>query len=146
MSGSQPSRILVVGAGFVGAAVGAAMSARGVEAVLVDIPTHPWLADRDAASRAIGLHERIASCERRTASVEARLEELGRKRIGREEAEAAFADFDGIWRAMTPWERRRVARLLIERVDYDDEAESIEVTFRPDSIRAFADRALEEAA
>ena len=62
------------------------------------------------------------------------------------EAEAAFADFEGIWRAMTPWERRRVARLLIERVDYDDEAESIEVTFRPDSIRAFADRALEEAA
>jgi hypothetical protein len=47
---------------------------------------------------------------------------------------------------MTPWERRRVARLLIERVDYDDESESIEVTFRPDSIRAFADRALEEAA
>ena len=89
---------------------------------------------------------RIAASERRMASVEARLDELGRRRIGREEAEAAFADFDGIWRAMTPWERRRVARLLVERVDYDDEAESIEVTFRPDSIRAFADRALEEAA
>lgn len=112
---------------------------------LQDLPA-AGLADRDAASRAIGLHERIASCERRTASVEARLDELGRRRIGREEAEAAFADFDGIWRAMTPWERRRVARLLVERVDYDDEAESIEVTFRPDSIRAFADRALEEAA
>jgi site-specific DNA recombinase len=112
---------------------------------LQDLPA-AGLADRDAASRAIGLHERIAASERRMASVEARLDELGRRRIGREEAEAAFADFDGIWRAMTPWERRRVARLLIERVDYDDEAESIEVTFRPDSIRAFADRALEEAA
>jgi hypothetical protein len=112
---------------------------------LQDLPA-AGLADRDAASRAVGLHERIAASERRMASVEARLDELGRRRIGREEAEAAFADFDGIWRAMTPWERRRVARLLVERVDYDDEAESIEVTFRPDSIRAFADRAIEEAA
>lgn len=47
MSPQPRGRVVVVGAGFVGAAVRDALGARGLESVVVDLPTHPWLADRD---------------------------------------------------------------------------------------------------
>ncbi len=42
--------VVVLGAGFVGAAVCDALSARGHSTVVADLPTHPWLADRDDAA------------------------------------------------------------------------------------------------
>ena len=44
--------VVVLGAGFVGAAVCDALSARGHSTVVADLPTHPWLADRDDAATA----------------------------------------------------------------------------------------------
>jgi len=54
MSESGSSRVVVFGAGFVGAAIGAALAARpGVQLEVLDIPTHPALARRDAEAAAL---------------------------------------------------------------------------------------------
>ena len=45
-------RVLVIGSGWVGAGAARAVAARGAEVGVIDIPTHPWLADRDHAATA----------------------------------------------------------------------------------------------
>ena len=56
--------------------------------------------------------------------------------VGEDEIRAALAQFDDLWAALTPKEQVRVLELLIERVEYDGEAGTVSVTFRPSGIRA----------
>ena len=91
-------------------------------------------------------HERLAQAARRAPELDGRLDALERETITREEAEAAFADFDTLWSNLIPREQARLLNLLIERVDYDGEAGSVAVTFRPSGIRSLIARQLEEAA
>ena len=78
--------------------------------------------------------------------VETRSAELDADTITREEAAAAFADFDSLWQNLIPREQARLLRLLISTVEYDATAGTVAVTFRPTSIRALLARRLEEAA
>lgn len=100
----------------------------------------------EAAERMASLHEQIADAERRLAELEVQIGERNRETIIRSEAEAAFADFDGIWQNLIPREQARLLRLLISVVEYDADSGSISVTFRPTSIRALLNRQLEQAA
>jgi len=97
-----------------------------------------------ATPRVVDLHERIADAERRLPELAARIAKLERETITRAEAEAAFAEFDALWRGFSPREQQRLIRLLLATVEYD--GESVAVTFRPTSIRALIDRRLEDAA
>ena len=56
--------------------------------------------------------------------------------VGEDEIRAALAQFDDLWAALTPKEQVRVIQLLVERVEYDGEAGTVSVTFRPSGIRA----------
>lgn len=103
-------------------------------------------ATAEMSAQIADLHERLADAERRLPEVEARLAALERETISREEAEAAFADFDTLWQNLIPREQARLLNLLISTVEYDAHAQSVSVTFRPTSIRAMIDRRLEEAA
>jgi len=104
------------------------------------------VANAATAARMADLHERIADAERRLPVLEARLAAFERETITLPEAEVAFADFDLIWKNLSPREQARLLRLVLSVVEYDAASESVEVTFRPTSIRALADHHLEEAA
>jgi len=100
----------------------------------------------ETTSRIASLHERIGSLEQRRIELDSRIEELEQETVSRDEAEAAFADFDTLWARLIPREQARLLKLLIDRIEYDGEAGTISVTFRPTSIRALIDRQLEDAA
>ncbi len=51
----------------------------------------------------------------------------------------ALALWDGVWDALHAKEQARVLTLLIERVDYDGAAGTVEITFRPTGIQALAE-------
>ncbi len=102
--------------------------------------------DREATTRVADLNDRIRSGDERLRELDARIAELERETITRAEAEAAFADFDGLWASLSPREQARVLNLLITTVEYDAKAGSVSVTFRPTSIGALARRRKEQAA
>jgi len=99
-----------------------------------------------AAARLLDLHERIGAGGRRTAEIAAKAAELGREQIGDADVRAALADFEDVWRELSPKEQARVLALLVARVEYDAGAGTVSVTFHPSGIRALSERALEEAA
>jgi len=102
--------------------------------------------DREATARVADLNERIRGGDQRLRELDARIAELERDRVTRAEAEAAFADFDGLWASLSPREQARMLNLLISAVEYDAKAGNVSVTFRPTSIASLARRRTEEAA
>src|SRR5690606_22944651 len=58
-----------------------------------------------STARIADLHERISAAERRRPELDRRIEELERQSITPAEAEAAFADFDGLWASLSPREQ-----------------------------------------
>lgn len=104
------------------------------------------VATTEVSARIAELHERLSDAQERLPAVEARVGELERESISPDEASAAFADFDLLWQNLIPREQARLLQLLISVVEYDAEAQSISVTFRPTSIRALIDRKLGDAA
>ncbi len=91
------------------------------------------------APRIAELNERVRDAEVRVAEIDAKLAELGEELVDEADVDAAFADFDNVWEALSPREQARVLRLLIARVDYDAADSSIEVTFHPTGIKLLAD-------
>ncbi len=109
------------------------------------------LAKKAASDNGVGaqlaeLHETIARGERRLPELDERLTELERDTVSHEEAEAAFADFDSVWANLIPREQARLLALLISCVEYDGEAGTVAVTFRPNGIHSLVTHQLEEAA
>jgi site-specific DNA recombinase len=105
------------------------------------------------AAVAAGDPARAAEAERRVEAARAALGEAA-GRVNAAEAEAvsddevagALAAFDPAWDQLTPRERERVVRLLVQRVDYDGAAGTVAVTFRPAGIKALAAERREQQA
>ncbi|MBN2563617.1 MAG: recombinase zinc beta ribbon domain-containing protein, partial [Phycisphaerae bacterium] len=100
----------------------------------------------NAIARIAELHERLAVADQRISGLEARVAELEAQTVTPEDARAAFADFDEFWKNLIPREQARLLKLLISTVEYDGEAGTVSVTFRPTSIRSLIDCKLEDAA
>ncbi len=87
---------------------------------------------RNAASRAaledqIGhLADEQAAREQRLAAIEARLAALDAARIEADWIAAALRDFGSLWEAMTPENRIRLVRAVVDRVEVDEETGTIE--------------------
>ncbi len=92
------------------------------------------------------LNDQIEEAVRRQPELDARIAELNDETVTHEEAKAAFADFDTLWNYLIPREQARLLKLLLSAVDYDAQAGSVSVTFRPTGIRALVQRRMEEAA
>lgn len=92
------------------------------------------------------LHSRLAADEQRLPELDSRIAALEKQIVTPDEARAVFADFDGLWQSLIPREQARLLKLLISTVEYDGDASTVSVTFRPTSIRALIDRKLENAA
>ena len=100
----------------------------------------------DVTNRIADLHQRTAEAERCLPELDATVAGLEQETVTEAEADAAFADFDQLWENMIPREQARLLKLLLDSVDYDGDAGTVSVTFRPTSIRALIKRKLEEAA
>jgi site-specific DNA recombinase len=77
--------------------------------------------------------------------IEARLAETGDElaflqatTIDRRDLTRSLAVFDDIWACLLPREQERVINLLIDRVDFDGERETVAITFKPTGIRTLA--------
>ncbi|MCO6435718.1 MAG: recombinase family protein [Phycisphaerae bacterium] len=87
------------------------------------------------------LADQIADVERRLAEIDAQIRELQDAAVTESDVAAAFADFEGLWSALTPREQVRVINLLVQRVDFDAADSTIEIAFHDAGIRALANGA-----
>jgi hypothetical protein len=60
--------------------------------------------------------------------------------------DAAFADFDNVWNALSPREQAQVLALLVARVEFDAADNTVAVSFHPTAIKTLARQKLGGAA
>jgi site-specific DNA recombinase len=90
-------------------------------------------------ARIADLHDRIGTGERRLREIQEEVSGLDRELIDEGEIARALAGFDPVWDALTPHERARIIRMLVERVDYDGLQGKVTITFHAAGIQALAD-------
>ncbi len=112
---------------------------RGITRLQAD--TRRAAADRDATTRMLDLNNQVEAAERRVSEINARLAGLEAERVDVPDVTAALADFDNVWRALSPREQARVLQLLVRRVDFDAADGTIAATFHAAGINALADGA-----
>ena len=88
-----------------------------------------------AADRMADIQDRIRDAEQRGTQVRDELKALRRELVTEKDATRALAVFDPVWESLAPREQVRVIRLLVQRVDYDGEKETVSVTFHPAGIK-----------
>ena len=64
-------------------------------------------------------HEQVAGTETTLAAVNDEIERLQGERISERDVNAAFADFDNVWNALSALEKWQVLTLIVARVEYD---------------------------
>ena len=107
----------------------------------------PTRADGDPtpiSRRVAELEHEVHGVDRRLDGLRAELAALQDGAISPEDLRAVVRGFDEVWDELFPAERGRIVRLLVERVAYDPDRESVAITYRPDGPRALladADRA-----
>jgi site-specific DNA recombinase len=84
------------------------------------------------------LQDRIRTAEQRATTVQEEIIALDREAINEQELTAAISLFDPIWESLSPKEQARIIHLLVEKIGYDGEKESVALTFRPTGIKALA--------
>ena len=86
----------------------------------------------------VEIEEAIRRKETRATEVREELLAIERETVSEGDLKAALSHFDPVWDALFSRERARIIRLLIERIDWDREKESLEITFRLTGIRNLA--------
>ena len=97
-------------------------------------------------ARIADLHERVSRAEQQLAKVRSRVAEVEGQRIDQEDVDAAFADFDNVWNALSSREQAQVLALLVARVEFDPADSTIAISFHPSAIRTLAEGNAEDAA
>lgn len=82
--------------------------------------------------------DQIGRIEARMAETAEELAFLQATTIDRRDLTRSLAVFDDIWACLLPREQERVVGLLIDRVDFDGERETVAITFKPTGIRTLA--------
>ncbi len=100
----------------------------------------------DVTGKLAHAHGRITNSRQRLGEVEARLAEMDATAISRDEARKALKEFDGVWANLSPREQARVLKLIFTSVEYDADAATVAVTFRPTGIAALCRGKLQEVA
>ena len=95
--------------------------------------------DSPATRRLADLQERVQGAERRLTEIREESVRLRAGLVGEDEVATALGEFDPLWQSLSPREQARILHLLIERVDYNGEDETVSVTFRPSGIRELAE-------
>ena len=95
--------------------------------------------------RIADLNDQVRDGERRLTEINAETAEFQHDLVSEADVATAFADFDTVWRALSPREQARLIGLLVARVEFDVADSAIELTFHPTGIKTLADEAREAA-
>jgi site-specific DNA recombinase len=90
------------------------------------------------AARLADLNDQVIVAEGRITEIDCQVADLQAKRVDAAEVAAALADFDNVWRTLSPREQSRVLQLLVQRVEFDAGEETIEVSFHAAGIKTLA--------
>ncbi len=94
------------------------------------------LSPQAGASRLADLNDRLSTLAQRMAIVREETTHLKTGMLDEREVRATLADFDPVWETLTPRERAKIIRLLVERVGYDGRDSAVTVTFRSAGLKA----------
>jgi len=98
-------------------------------------------ASSTTATRIAELTDQIGQTEHRLVEIDRQLAEHRSGLVDEHDVMAALADFDNLWRMLSPREQARVIKLLVSRVEFDAQESSIAVSFHPSGIKALATEA-----
>lgn len=96
-------------------------------------------ADADSSGRQADLLDRIRIGEQRLTEIREETYRLRGDLVREQDVAESLRQFDPVWESLSPREQARLLALLIERVEYDGESETVSVTFRPTGFRAVAE-------
>jgi site-specific DNA recombinase len=74
----------------------------------------------------------------RRGEIDAEMAFLQTTAIDRRDLSRALAAFDEVWACLLPREQERVIGLLIDRIDFDGDRETVAITFKPTGIKSQA--------
>jgi len=89
-----------------------------------------------ASGQIARLNDEVREAERRLKEIATETAELAQDVVNETDLAAAFADFDNVWRTLSPREQAQLVHLLVARVEYDAADSTIEVSFHPTGIKA----------
>jgi site-specific DNA recombinase len=82
--------------------------------------------------------EQIGRLEARLAETGDELAFLRATAVNRRDLARSLAVFDEVWGCLLPREQERVIGLLVDRIDFDGQRQTVAITFRPTAIRTLA--------
>jgi len=91
-----------------------------------------------ATNRLADLQDNIRTSEERIRNIREEIITLYQETVNEKELAAALSHFDPVWESLSMREQARVIHLLVERVGYDGENETVALTFRPTGIKTLA--------
>ena len=95
-------------------------------------PNDPTLA------RLAELNERTVKSELELHQLHIRMNQLKSSQLADAEIQAAFVDFDNLWKSMSQREQGKLMEVLVERVEYDPHEVAFSVTFHRSGIKTLA--------
>jgi site-specific DNA recombinase len=92
-----------------------------------------------ATARLAEVQEKTSAAWARLAEIQGQRTSLAEEGVDEKDLAAALETFTPIWDALSPKEQARAVQLLVERVAYDGEAQTLAITFRATGIKALAE-------
>jgi site-specific DNA recombinase len=101
----------------------------------------------EAATRELGhLQARMQDEQLEVAKLNEQIVRLRKRMLDSDELTGAIEAFDPLWDCLSPTHKARLIHLLVDRIEYDGDAEAIAVTFHPTGIRSLTDQPQEDEA
>jgi site-specific DNA recombinase len=91
--------------------------------------------DEDATRRLERLQERMREEEQEVTRANERITRTRRRMLEPDELAGAVEAFDPLWESLPPTQQARLIHLLVDRIEYDGEKETISLAFHPTGIR-----------
>ncbi len=91
--------------------------------------------DEEATQTLARLQDQIRERQQAAADINAAIAKLQCRMLDPDELAGAVEAFDPLWSTLPPAQRAGLVQLLVERIEYDGENESISMTFHPTGIR-----------
>ena len=107
---------------------------------LLSLPVLDETSDSLAIDKKADLQDRTSMAERRAREIHDDILLLRGQMLNEDVLESALKSFWPVWKSLSLREQSRLLHLLIERVDYDGQQESVSITFRPSGIKSLAEQ------
>jgi len=99
----------------------------------------------EGATRRLGLLQaEISEREHEATEINGRIAAIRQRMLNPDELAGAVEVFDPLWETLPPAQKAKLVHLLVERIEYDGESETISLTFHPTGIRTLTAEQREE--